>query len=166
MGREIRRVPIHWQHPRKPDGDYQPLYDEDYETAARLWLMECVRWEYHWLEHGCGPEGCDTRYYWDWEGSSPEDTYYRPAWQPGTKMGFQMYETVTEGTPLSPVFPSKQLLADWLCTHTDWCGDGPRTREQAEMFVKDEWAPSAMIFPREGQIIPGIEAAPLLKRNT
>lgn len=44
MGREVRRVPPDWEHPRhtketttnpKTIGHYIPLHDEDYETARR-----------------------------------------------------------------------------------------------------------------------------------
>lgn len=34
MGREIRRVPKNWKHPRLEDGRYQPMFDQNYEEAC------------------------------------------------------------------------------------------------------------------------------------
>jgi len=36
MGREIRRVSEGWEHPKDARGNYQPLYDEDFEGAYAL----------------------------------------------------------------------------------------------------------------------------------
>ena len=47
MGREIRRVPENWDHPetenRYGDLRLQPMYDEQYEDAAREWLDDFDR---------------------------------------------------------------------------------------------------------------------------
>jgi hypothetical protein len=40
MGREIRRVPPNWEHPKDADGNYKSMYDWEYETAAREWLRD------------------------------------------------------------------------------------------------------------------------------
>lgn len=37
-----------------------------------------------------------------------------PAFAPGTATHYQMYETATEGTPISPVFDTPEALAAWL----------------------------------------------------
>lgn len=34
-------------------------------------------------------------------------------------VGWQMWETTSEGSPISPVFPSKDDLAFWLAKHRD-----------------------------------------------
>ena len=33
MGREIRKVPPNWEHPKKADGTYHPMYDEYFDDA-------------------------------------------------------------------------------------------------------------------------------------
>jgi hypothetical protein len=51
MGREIRRVPVDWHHPYRKDltgrdtDQYQPLYDEDSETAWTDWLEGFEQWK-------------------------------------------------------------------------------------------------------------------------
>lgn len=44
----------------------------------------------------------------------PLDTGDMPQWKPGEANCFQMYENVTEGTPISPVMDSPEALAQWL----------------------------------------------------
>jgi hypothetical protein len=49
MGREIRKIPADWQHPRWTEddaprstliGEFRPVFDKDYETAADEWVAE------------------------------------------------------------------------------------------------------------------------------
>jgi hypothetical protein len=40
-----------------------------------------------------------------------------PCPPPNAEPAVQLYENTTEGTPVSPVFPSKAALADWLFEH-------------------------------------------------
>lgn len=42
LGREIRKVPANWQHPRDELGDFKPLYDEDYQTVCHKWWSDAV----------------------------------------------------------------------------------------------------------------------------
>lgn len=67
MGKEIRRVPVGWEHPLNEDGNYQPMYDEDYETKAQEWIKGLVEWE-----AGTHPDkpGHDYRY-WERAGDPP-----------------------------------------------------------------------------------------------
>ena len=110
MGREIRRVPPNWEHPRDRRGNYQPLHDEEYETAAKKWVDAFLKWE-----NGKDPdrEEYETRYYWDWAGGPPDEEYYRPAFT-DEPTHYQIYETVSEGTPTSPVFATLDEMKGWL----------------------------------------------------
>jgi len=92
MGREIRRVPKDWQHPQDSKG-YIPMYDQDYEAALAEWQQEKAEE--------------------DWHGDPPDPAYYRPAFT-DDPMHYQIYETVTEGTPTSPVFASLDEMVAWL----------------------------------------------------
>jgi hypothetical protein len=60
--------------------------------------------------------------------------------------GWQVWETVSEGSPITPVFASANELVDHLATTgTTWDvkrGDGPWRRSAAEAFVSAGWAPS------------------------
>jgi hypothetical protein len=48
-----------------------------------------------------------------WEGGPPRPDSYRPAFE-SAPTAFQVYETVSEGTPISPVFETRDELIDWL----------------------------------------------------
>lgn len=71
------------------------------------------------------------------------------AWEstsPPTGEGWQMWETVSEGSPVSPVFPDAEGLAQWLTTPAGGEMAGPSRRpmsiERARGFVGEGWAPS------------------------
>lgn len=158
MGREIRRVPANWEHPRKmkyipsreigggkyvedPDGDFTPLLD-DFEGALESFKKDVEEkgWKEALAYHGGGPNPDD---YVDYEGR--EATWY------------QIYETVSEGTPVTPAFATKEELVEYLVQNGDFWdqkrraeGDSfmpcdPWTREAAERFVGNEWAPSMVV---------------------
>lgn len=60
------------------------------------------------------------------------------AWQrtdPPEGDGWQLWETVSEGSPVSPVFADRAGLVTWLTTDYRTLNDAPLTREQAEAFV-------------------------------
>jgi hypothetical protein len=61
---------------------------------------------------------------------------------------FQMYETVTEGTPCTPPFATKSELVDYLVSYGEMHGteyERRYSRESAQAFVEDEWAPSMIL---------------------
>ena len=62
---------------------------------------------------------------------------------PEEATAYQMYETVSEGTPLTPPCESKGAVVNYLVEHGDFWGN-TWTRSAAERFVQDEWAPSAV----------------------
>lgn len=69
------------------------------------------------------------------------------AWEstePPAGDGWQLWETVSEGSPISPVFPDAEQLAQWLTTEDACWGvmSRPMTIEQARGFVGAGWAPS------------------------
>lgn len=162
MGRKIRRVPAGWEHPRQKcthspwmggcedarrNGGrcYQPLHDEPFEDNAREWLDAAIAWD-----RGADPDCVDHKathpFYWQWVDNPPDPKYYRPSWPAGSAMHYQLYETVSEGTPLTPPFATKEELIEHLAQHGDNWGHGqPWTRENAEALVREEWAPSMII---------------------
>ena len=48
----------------------------------------------------------------------PRDTDW-PEWPEDVATWWQLYENVSEGTPLSPPFPTKECLRAWLLTYGD-----------------------------------------------
>jgi hypothetical protein len=76
--------------------------------------------------------------------------------------GWQVWETVSEGSPITPVFATAEELIDYLVNVGCW---GRRySREAAEAFVNSEsgWVPSAVGVPGVG-FVENIEAAAYLK---
>lgn len=77
--------------------------------------------------------------------------------EPPAGEGWQVWETVSEGSPISPVFDTREGLIRWLMSPAyTWGTSRPLTREQAENFTESAWAPSAFVI--NGQVIPGDQA--------
>jgi hypothetical protein len=165
MGREIRRVPANWQHPIVKDGygrdRRQPMFDETFDKRFAEWLANFDRiraGNLDDIERECYPRGLA-----DWlqdEGAPPDPAYYRP-WSDGDATWYQVWETVSEGTPVSPAFATEDELVDYLAKNGDeWDqkrGDRPWGRQQAERFVKDiGWSPSFAM--KDGKLMSGVEA--------
>lgn len=150
MGREIRKVPKGWEHPKNDDGNYKPMYDELYIDALNEWLTN----HNLWLKGKHPDQPREYKYYAEWDGDAPWVDYYRPSFDLPADH-FQIYETVSEGTPTSPVFASKDEMSIWLV------GEG-YSEEAAKGFCEMEWAPSMAIS--EGVIKMGIHSAEDLKK--
>lgn len=82
--------------------------------------------------------------------------------------GWQVWETVSEGSPITPVFPTAAALVDHLSTvGTTWDqrsyswspAKGPWRREAAEAFVASGWAPSFIAFGGHGPLLDGARDA-------
>lgn len=106
MNREVRMVPADWRHPVDDNGEFIPLptihYQKVYDAEKELW------------DSGVFPpyasESSRKMTYEGWCGLRPERTM--PEWDDADH--FMMYETVTEGTPISPAMCSPETLAQWL----------------------------------------------------
>jgi hypothetical protein len=154
MGREIRRVPANWQHPtyvHELTGQtrLQPMFDRNFDEAAAEWKAELAKWEagerpsyYDAEDHTAGHE------YWEWNGEPPVRAYYRP-WSDEAATWFQCWETVSEGTPVSPAFATADELIHYLATKGDFWdqkrGDPAWGLEAATRFVNAGWAPSLIV---------------------
>lgn len=163
MGREIRRVPKGWVHPKESDafsqnfGRYKPMYDKDFATVAQEWLDNCIAWANgtH-KEFESRPDSkAECPFYWQYDGGPPNPDSYRPSFH-GPADCYQIYETVSEGTPVSPVFETKGELVDWLVAQG-------YSRAAAEGFAEDEYAPSMAIVG--GVLYKNIEACALTNKE-
>jgi hypothetical protein len=165
MGREIRRVPPNWEHP-KTDDKYRPMFDEDYESAAKEWADNYELWKAGMHPAQSKPHPTSCKYFWEYDMPPEQDGSYRekfteePTW-------FQVYETVSEGTPVTPPFATKEELVDYLVAKGDfwdqkrwrdqqsglrsWNDPDPKMtkpgwdRDAAKRFVDSECSPSMMI---------------------
>lgn len=164
MGREIRRVPADWQHPKVEEyvpsrdpsresswvetDNYRPLYDKDYASAAEEWLAEFDQWRAGTHPH----QDPDTPYFWDYDTPPNEEHYRTRKWTDEEATHYQIYETVTEGMPVSPVFATLPELVEW-------CVGQGYSRYAAEKFAEHGWVPSMIIDTRRGIFAEGIESA-------
>lgn len=149
MGREIRRVPKNWNHPREGN-HFQPLND-DYVGVLKYYKESVDRFIEKMTEvikKGnteiyddifSSPKSVYEYLNEDSQMNPPDINDYMPegSW-------YQLYETVSEGTPLSPPFEKKEDLVEWLTNNKDYW-DNTWTKKQAEAMVKAEWAPSGLL---------------------
>ena len=163
MGREIRMAPENWAHPQKMYGSgmgYQPMFDRTFADAAKEWRDEYAKWEAG--DRGSHFVAADYPVdfqYWEWENRPPLREDYRP-WADDDATWFQVWETVSEGTPVTPPFATTEELVEHLVTvGDDWDvkrGNGGWLRANAESFVRAGFAMSGVIVggtmfaPRDG----------------
>lgn len=169
MGREIRMVPPDWDHPKVMrhygrEG-YQPMRDQTVQEAFEEWQTKYLNWlggEHDRIIEKCGaadyPKNETYRAFCKWTGQPPDPEYYRPDWPEESMTWFQVYETVSEGTPVTPPFATKEELIEYLVAHGDFWDQkrraggqssmkcDPWERESAERFVNGTgWAPSMIV---------------------
>lgn len=158
MGREIRRVPPNWQHPvytaeDAPSshlvGNYKGLIGGFIADELAEWLADFDR-----VRQGKDLTDFERKWYpqgllqWLTDHAAPDPANYVP-YTEAEATWFQVYETVSEGTPVSPPFATKDELVDYLCAYGDFWdqkrGDAPWSRSAAERFIKNEFAPSMIV---------------------
>lgn len=118
MGRELRKVPANWEHPKKDDGSYQPMFNEYYGDRMQKWIENHNQWE-----AGTHPDLVNGRttkeeypFFAMWDGGPPDVEYYQTKKYSEEELThIQLYETTSEGTPCSPVFKADELekLCEW-----------------------------------------------------
>lgn len=91
----------------------------------------------------------------------PDDYAAYDAWkatEPPTGDGYQIWETVSEGSPISPVFDTPEKLARWMASPAHkWETDRGTTYESWLKFItRHGWAPSMVV--ENGTIKSGVEA--------
>ena len=142
MSREVRMVPKDWEHPKNSDGRFYPLYDSSYANDAKEFmaianekgLQEAVDWM-----------GC------------PDINDYMPEWDDSERTHLMMYETTSEGTPISPAFKTPEELARWLADNkASSFGNSTATYDQWLKTCKSGWAMSAVLVG--GELKSGVEA--------
>ena len=167
MGREVRRVPADWQHPkhwtggmRGPEERYKPLYPgEKYQPAVDEWDEKCAKWKAGWRPDYCTSEEHRAMCYEQWSGQRPHRDDYMPNWPAEQRTHLMMYEDTTEGTPISPAFATPEELARWLAdTNASAFGSDGASYEAWLRIALGGWAPS-MVFTLEAGLQSGVAAA-------
>lgn len=166
MGREVRRVPPNWQHPQIATfglNGPQPMHDLRYEDAADKWLRDLHEFIANPPEEAT-KDG--IKYFWDWDNGPPNKEYYRP-WKDEEATWYQVWETVSEGTPVTPPFATQEELIQHLAVYGD---DWDRERghsgwgiDRARAFVDSGWVPSGMLA--NGQYLESKDVALFLEKD-
>lgn len=135
MSREVRRVPANWEHPKDEKGHYIP-YNEHFPYNEEDTKLE--------LRGGF------------LSGEPPNYGFkVMPQWPKSERTHYQMYESVTEGTPISPVMESPEELARWL---TDNKASGTATYNQWLAVINKGSTVSLVVNCTTGEILGGVEA--------
>jgi hypothetical protein len=131
--REVRAVALDWQHPveGEPYADGTPRYRP---MHSRDRLRQMAQWN---ADH---PDMIEEDSY------GPDD--YMPVLAEGTPYGYQLYETTTEGTPVSPVFTTLEDLAEWCAPHA--------TVFASFRWTKEEWLASFKAGTTDADSLMGI----------
>lgn len=133
MGREVRRVPKDWEHPKYANGRFIPL-SEGYREDFGFWLQVPE-------EHEEMPNMLD----------------YMPEWPESQKTHLMPYENVSDGTPKSPAFETPELLARWLVDNgVSSFGNLTSPYEAWLILCKGNYAPS-MVY-QDGKLMSGVDA--------
>lgn len=168
MGREVRRVPAEWQHPKDERGRYIPLFDgKDYERRVREWDEGAQKWAEGLVEDyrngGWMPidqEADKHQTFAEWYGPRPEADDYMPRWTDCECTHYMMYEDTSEGTPISPAFSTPEELARWLTdTKASAFGDMTADYEHWLAVARGRGAPSLVLRGATAQ--SGVQAMPV-----
>ncbi len=163
MSREVRKVPADWQHPT--DGFYNDgkpryigVFKCSFDEAAAIWDEAKESWD-------CGerPEYTSLSEYpigypfEKWDGKRPIPEHHMPSWSEEEKTHYMMYETCSEGTPISPAFSTPEELARWLVDNNASAFADQTASYKAWLNIAyGGFAPSAVMIG--GQLLSGVEA--------
>jgi hypothetical protein len=166
MGREVRKVPADWQHPKRLVRDhrgdlverFEPLLGGDWAEVAREWDEAREKWERGEFPDYASAEG-KAMPYDQYAGRRPYSRDYMPKWTDEEATHYMMYETTSEGTPISPAFATPEELARWLAdSGASAFGSDNATYEQWLNVARGAYAPSAVYTP-QGGLVSGVAAA-------
>lgn len=153
MGRELRKVPANWEHPKKDDGHYQPMNDRYYLDELNEWLVGHELWL-----NGTHPDlrkdpSLKLKYpfFAMYHGGPPNVDYYQTIkYSPEELTHIQLYETTTEGTPKSPIFKADELdkLCEYAAEHCTTFATAKATKEQWMKMLND-----GLVFHQSGNAI-------------
>ncbi|KQP52978.1 hypothetical protein ASF34_00985 [Methylobacterium sp. Leaf106] len=151
---------------------YVALHDQTYAEALAEWEADKARWDAGERPEYASEETTFEGYY----GKQPDPKRYRP-FSNEEATWFQLWETVSEGTPVSPPFATLEELAAYLAEWGDFWDQSRAVRamlaadierllvetdhqhqfkagwgkEAADAFCKSGWAPSMVI--RDGEVL-------------
>jgi hypothetical protein len=166
---ELQELTHTWS---QEDRRWHPKVPAPHLTAAEVnawtigYLGSNSSLQYHVAKAECARLGVSaTCAHCNGEGSvwdSPEAEKLADDWQPEEPPagpGYQLWETVSEGSPISPVFATPEELASWLVTNPHGIDEGTTFEQWMTFICGDGWAPSMAIIG--GQVVTGVVASGL-----
>jgi hypothetical protein len=153
MGRQLRKVPANWEHPKNSDGRYQPMFDLFYGDALKEWIEENEKWENGTHEDLIEKPSrkVDMPFYAMWAGNPPDvEFYHTKKYSEAELTHIQLYENTSEGTPLSPVYHSSELekLCEWAAENATTFASYKTTKEAWMKMLKNDH-----VYHQEGNCI-------------
>jgi hypothetical protein len=159
MGREIRRVPKDWVHPQMVSKYYgsegqmvdRPMYEQTYESAMDEWIRNYQLWRIGQHPDQLDGSAKDCKTFQQWEGTPPDAEYYNTFYDPNdpaVATHYQIYQNVSEGSPVSPVFETLEEMETWLISQG-------HSEKAAKGFCRTGYAPAMIMGP--GFIKSGID---------
>jgi len=163
MGRDVRKVPKDWQHPTDGNDKYIPLLEYPFSKILKEWEEEKQMWKEGYRKDFLDspkwiPKSDDELMisFEEWAGEKPQKDNFMPEWDESEKTHLQMYETTSEGKPISPVMETPEELAKWLAdNNASAFANMTATYEQWLNTIKQGFAMSAII--ENGEIKSGVE---------
>lgn len=160
MGREVRRVPKNWNHSCGPllEGPFSERLKE-WGKGKEMWNKGFIEsWKnYPKIEWKEKPDNLESESYEEYTGKKPIPDDYMPEWPEEEKTHYQMYETCSEGTPISPVMETPEELARWLTDNNASALGGDTASYEAWLKVaKGNDVCSAVLC--DGVLKSGVEA--------
>lgn len=165
MGREVRRVPADWQHPKQShlglrgyEEHFKPLFPgEDYQEGVDEWDEGLAAWKRGEYPEYASAEDCKNLTYEQFAGQRPHRDDYMPNWPEDQRTHLMMYETTTEGTPISPAFETPEELARWLTDNQASAFGGQTASYEGWLRVaRGGYAPSAVVT--DAGVTSGVDA--------
>ena len=149
MGREVRRAATGFDEPlRKTWWGY---------LLPPIMCQSCTDGKNAAAEYGNCPVCEGERQVWPKVEPPAIPLGKIPTWQLEGYPGWQMWETTSEGSPISPVCSSPEALAKWLTdNHASAFGGMEATYDHWLAMIRVGDAPSAVFSPKTG-LISGVE---------
>ena len=144
---------------RPKDPPVMPTPEQVNEWAIRTFGHDAInasvvvraRCEREGVNHLC--QTCEGR----GDAATEEQRAAHEAWtrtEPPEGEGWQLWETVSEGSPVSPVFATPDELASWMSDPAR--GDQWVPGDVALKFISEGWTPSLVMTPQTG-VVSGVE---------
>jgi hypothetical protein len=131
---------------RDGERSFNPLriYADDGETVLREWFIESA--------DDLKTEGAYIACRWERPSDDRAGDYMPDFDAPEDQLGWCLYQTVSEGTPVTPVFATPEDLIDYLATVGQDHDEEPMRRASAEAVVRTGYTLGSMLVT-DGQVL-------------